>query len=48
MRRLPDAMVKGAVPNDGDRADMLSTWVPDAATRKQVLVDNAARLYGFK
>jgi predicted TIM-barrel fold metal-dependent hydrolase len=40
-------MAKAPMPNDGDLADMLGAWVPDAATRKQVLVDNPARLYGF-
>jgi predicted TIM-barrel fold metal-dependent hydrolase len=35
------------MPNDADLADLLQTWVPDADLRKQVLVDNAARLYGF-
>jgi D-galactarolactone isomerase len=28
--------------------DMLLDWVPDDATRKKVLVDNPARLYGFR
>jgi predicted TIM-barrel fold metal-dependent hydrolase len=27
--------------------NMLPVWAPDAATRKMVLVDNPARLYGF-
>lgn len=44
----PHVMVKGAMPNDGDLCDSLGDWVPDAATRQQVLVDNPARLYGFK
>jgi 2-pyrone-4,6-dicarboxylate lactonase len=44
----PHVMVKGAMPNDGDLCDLLGDWVPDAALRKQVLVDNPARLYGFK
>ncbi len=35
------------MPNDGDIADLLLNWVPDAAIRKRVLVDNPARLYGF-
>jgi 2-pyrone-4,6-dicarboxylate lactonase len=48
MRRLPKAMVKSTIPNDGDCAAILSARIPDAATRKQVLVDNPARLYGFK
>jgi len=43
----PHVMVKGAMPNDGDLCELLGDWVPDAATRKQVLVDNPARLYEF-
>ena len=27
---------------------VLDHWVPDAATRKRILVDNAATLFGFK
>jgi predicted TIM-barrel fold metal-dependent hydrolase len=35
-------------PNDdGLLLSQLPKWVPDAATRKQILVDNPARLYGF-
>jgi 2-pyrone-4,6-dicarboxylate lactonase len=36
------------MPNDGDLTDLLATWVPDAAVRKRILVDNPARLYGFE
>jgi len=36
-----------AMPNDGDLADLLARWVPDVETRRRVLVDNPARLYGF-
>lgn len=36
-----------AMPNDGDLADLLAAWVPDATTRHKVLVENPARLYGF-
>ncbi len=43
----PHVMVKTPMPNDGDLCDLLGDWIPDAATRKQVLVDNPARLYGF-
>jgi predicted TIM-barrel fold metal-dependent hydrolase len=43
----PHVMLKSAMPNDGDLCDLLSDWVPDAALRQQVLVDNPARLYGF-
>jgi D-galactarolactone isomerase len=27
--------------------DLLAAWVPDAALRQRILVDNAAALYGF-
>lgn len=43
----PHPSPHGAVPNDGDLADMLGAWVPDEAQRTRVLVDNPARLYGF-
>ncbi|MDH5265474.1 MAG: amidohydrolase family protein [Betaproteobacteria bacterium] len=43
----PHVMVKGAMPNDGDLADLLAGWIPDEALRRRVLVDNPARLYGF-
>ncbi len=38
---------QGAMPNDGDLLDQFMAWAGDAATRKQILVDNPARLYGF-
>ena len=34
--------------NDGLVLNQLAKWVPDAATRKKILVDNPARLYGFE
>ncbi|MBC7780493.1 MAG: amidohydrolase family protein [Proteobacteria bacterium] len=43
----PHVIVKTAMPNDGDLADLLAQWVPDTATRARILVDNAATLYGF-
>ena len=35
------------MPNDGDLADALGEWLPDAAVRDAVLVHNPARLYDF-
>ena len=35
------------MPNDGRMFDLLADWLPDAAVRNRVLVDNPARLYGF-
>ncbi|CAN7262166.1 MULTISPECIES: amidohydrolase family protein [unclassified Variovorax] len=34
-------------PDDARLLDLLAEWVPDAATRRAILVDNPARLYGF-
>jgi hypothetical protein len=34
--------------DDGLLLNELTKWVPDAATRKKILVDNPARLYGFE
>jgi predicted TIM-barrel fold metal-dependent hydrolase len=33
--------------DDGRLMNQLLLWAPDAATRKAILVDNPARLYGF-
>ena len=33
--------------DDGLLLNQLTKWVPDAAVRKKILVDNPARLYGF-
>ena len=33
--------------DDGRLFNQLPVWAPDAATRKRILVDNPARLYGF-
>jgi predicted TIM-barrel fold metal-dependent hydrolase len=43
----PHVMLKGAMPNDGDLADLIERWVPDARSRQRILVDNPAELYGF-
>lgn len=34
-------------PDDVDLLDVLLDWAPDEAVRRQILVDNPARLYGF-
>jgi 2-pyrone-4,6-dicarboxylate lactonase len=36
-----------AVPNDGDLVDLIPEIAPDAKTRKLMLVDNPAKLFGF-
>jgi 2-pyrone-4,6-dicarboxylate lactonase len=43
----PHVMLKGSMPNDGQLADVLAEWIPDATLRRQVLARNPARLYGF-
>lgn len=43
----PHVIIKAPMPNDGDLADLLSDWIPDARMREQVLARNPARLYGF-
>ncbi len=43
----PHVMIKTAMPNDGDIADLLLGWIPDEATRNAILVDNPRTLYGF-
>jgi 2-pyrone-4,6-dicarboxylate lactonase len=43
----PHPIYRGAMPNDADSVDLLPLWLPDAADRQHVLVDNPARLYGF-
>jgi predicted TIM-barrel fold metal-dependent hydrolase len=43
----PHAMKKKRMANDGELADLLERWIPDARTQARVLVDNPAELYGF-
>jgi 2-pyrone-4,6-dicarboxylate lactonase len=38
----------GHTPNDGDLIDLLAAFAPDETTRKTILVDNPAALYGFE
>ena len=33
--------------DDGRVLNLLAAWVPDAAVRRTILVENPARLYGF-
>ena len=48
---LPGKQVSDVTPlfqiDDGRLFNQLTVWAPDAATRKTILVDNPARLYGF-
>jgi predicted TIM-barrel fold metal-dependent hydrolase len=34
-------------PDDAVLFDLLGGWAPDEATRRRILVDNPAKLYGF-
>lgn len=43
----PHPQIPVAMPNDGDLLDQLADWIPDVETRRLILVDNPARLYGF-
>jgi 2-pyrone-4,6-dicarboxylate lactonase len=43
----PHVMKKKRMANDGDMADLMERWIPDAKARARVLVDNPAELYGF-
>ena len=43
----PHPGVEGLMPNDGDLLDQLMAWAPEAATRRAILSDNPARLFGF-
>jgi predicted TIM-barrel fold metal-dependent hydrolase len=43
----PSAIAPPYPADDGRMLNLLERWVPDAATRKKILVDNPARLYGF-
>jgi 2-pyrone-4,6-dicarboxylate lactonase len=38
----------GHTPNDGDLVDLLAEFAPDETTRRKILVDNPAALYGFE
>jgi hypothetical protein len=35
------------MPQDAALLDILGTWAPDGATRRQILMDNPVRLYDF-
>ena len=44
----PHATEQTDKPDDARLFDLLSEWAPDDATRRRILVDNPARLYGFR
>ena len=43
----PHPNLTSHMPNDGDLVDLLPLYAPDETTRRKILVDNPARLYGF-
>jgi predicted TIM-barrel fold metal-dependent hydrolase len=45
--RKPTDLALHQQADDGKAMNMLPVWVPDAAVRKMILVENPARLYGF-
>ncbi len=45
--RKPTDLAPHRQVDDGRAMNMLPVWVPDAATRRMILVENPARLYGF-
>jgi D-galactarolactone isomerase len=38
---------RDAMPDDAALLDLLADWAPDEASRRRILVDNPAALYGF-
>ena len=44
----PHASARAQMPDDGDLADALARWIPDAGERERILVSTPARLYGFE
>ena len=46
--RKPTDLMPEYQIDDGRLLNQLAVWVPDLAIRKQILVDNPARLYGFQ
>lgn len=43
----PHPSVKGELPDDRELLELVETWAGDENTRRTILVDNPARLYGF-
>jgi 2-pyrone-4,6-dicarboxylate lactonase len=42
----PHVQMNGrGMPNDGDLLDLFAQWVPDAAMRERILVQNPLALY---
>jgi predicted TIM-barrel fold metal-dependent hydrolase len=43
----PHPRMEGDMPDAGHLFELFHAWTPDEATRRRILVDNPARLYGF-
>lgn len=43
----PHPRIEGPMPDAGHLLDLFFDWTPDAETRRRILVDNPARLFGF-
>ena len=43
----PHVFIKSAMPEDRKLLELFEHWVPDAAARRRILVENPARLYSF-
>ena len=43
----PHPSITVPMPQDASLLDLLEVWVPDETTRRQILVENPARLYDF-
>jgi D-galactarolactone isomerase len=43
----PHTNIPGHMPDDGELLNLLPDWVPDAAARHKILVENPAALYRF-
>ena len=43
----PHPNIAGTMPNDGDLVDLIPQMIDDESVRRQVLVENPARLFGF-
>ncbi len=43
----PHPRMEDAMPDAGHLLDLFNAWTPDEKTRRRILVDNPAKLYGF-
>jgi predicted TIM-barrel fold metal-dependent hydrolase len=43
----PHPRIEGEMPDAGHLLDLFHAWTGDEATRRRILVDNPAALYGF-